>query len=122
MNKRNLFKQMAEFFFGLREKIILFKQKHPERIIAGMFLILLVALAIFLVTKFTHKQSYKASATTLINRFHAPAATSPGTIPTDVMSLVSLYAKTKTINPDSLTLKDSLLLKEINKDLNKILK
>jgi len=123
MNRKNPFKHPEELFFGLRQKVIGYRQQYPERIIAGMFLILLLALTIFLITKLTHPQSHKASATTLLKRMSIhkiPQATWPGS--TDVTGLLSLYGKTRSIHPDSLTLKDSLLLREINNDLNKILK
>ena len=89
-----------------------------------MFLILLMSVTIFLITKATHEQSHRGSVTTLVKRISAPTAAGKPSEPTtpDVIGLLGLYGKAKAINPDSLTLKDSLLLKEINRDLNKILK
>ncbi|PSR51922.1 hypothetical protein AHMF7605_28860 [Adhaeribacter arboris] len=123
MNRRNLFRQAVEFLLSTRQRIIIYRSKYPERIIAGMFLILLVAITIFLIRKVSHKQSHKATATTLINRISAAdASTATKPVTTDLMNLVGLYSKAKSINPDSLTLNDSLVLKEINNDLKKILK
>jgi len=126
MKQRNPFSPVLEFYSDTREKIIIYKEKYPERVIGLMFLILLVAVTIFLISKATRQDSYSGSAQTLVKRISAPTAAAAGKVgqpaTTDVMSLLGLYGKAKSINPDSLTLKDSLLLKEINQDLNQILK
>ena len=126
MKQRNPFSPVLEFYFDTREKIILYKEKYPERVIGLMFLILLIAVTIFLISKATHEDSYRGSAQTLVKRISAPTAAAPDKaskpITADVLGLLSLYGKANSINPDSLTLKDSLLLKEMNQDLNKILK
>jgi len=126
MNKKNPFSPVQEFYSNTRGKIILYKEKYPERVIGLMFLILLVAVTIFLISKATHEDTYRGSAQTIVKRISAPttaATVKQGkAVTTDVMSLLSLYGKAKAINPDSLDSKDTLLLKEINKDLNQILK
>lgn len=123
MSTKNHFSQLQELFFDLREKAIRYKESYPERIIGAMFLILLVAVTIFLITKATRQQSHSGSANRLLGRISAPAPTPPDKpIAADIMGLLGLYGKARGINPDSLTLKDSVLLKEINQDLNNILK
>ena len=122
MKQRNPFNGMLALYTSTREKVRLYVEQQPDKLIAAMFLILLVAVTIFLITKATHQQNYNRSAGTLLNRMSAPAPTPAGKpITADILELLTLYGKTKAINPDSLTLKDSLLLKEINRDLNKIL-
>lgn len=122
MRQRNLFSQVFGLYSDTREKIRLYAEKYPERIIGAMFLILLIAVTVFLITKATRKQDYRSSTRTLVSRLGAPSAKAniaPAT--GSVLDLLSLYGKTKAINPDSLTLKDSLLIKEIDKDLKNIL-
>ncbi|KAA5539145.1 hypothetical protein [Adhaeribacter rhizoryzae] len=122
MKQRNPFNGMLGLYSGTREKVRLYAEKQPDKVIAAMFLILLVAVTIFLITKATHQQDYNRSAGALLNRISAPAPPPAGKpITGDILDLLTLYGRTKAINPDSLTLKDSLLLKEINRDLNKIL-
>ncbi len=122
MKQRNPFNGIMGLYTGTREKVRLYAAQHPDKVIAAMFLILLVAVTIFLITKAIHQQNYNRSAGALLNRISAPAPLPAGKpITADILDLLTLYGKTKAINPDSLTLKDSLLLKEINRDLNKIL-
>ncbi len=123
MSTKNPFNQVHEFYLNTRDRIILFKEKYPERVIGIMFLILLVAVTIFLISKASHENIYKGSAKTLFKRISAPTGVASGKpATTHVIGLLSLYGKANALNPDSLTLRDSLLLKEINKDLKQILK
>ncbi len=122
MSTKNPFSQVHDFFSDTREKIRLYAEKYPERVIAAMFFILLMAVTVFLITKATRKQEYRISTKDLVSRVGAPtakASIAPAT--GNILDLLSLYGKTKAINPDNLTLKDSLLLKEINQDLKNIL-
>lgn len=122
MKQRNLFNRPMEIYSEKREKIKLYAEKHPERIIGAMFLILLIAVTAFLIMKATHKESRTSSLNEIFNRVSAPSARPPEKpMKAGILDLLSLYGKSKSINPDSLTLKDSLLIKEIDKDLNKIL-
>jgi hypothetical protein len=122
MKQRNPFNGIMGLYTGTREKVRLYAGKQPDKVIAAMFLILLVAVTIFLITKATHPPNYNRSAGALLNRISAPVPPPAGKpITADILDLLTLYGKTKAINPDSLTLKDSLLLKEISRDLNKIL-
>jgi hypothetical protein len=122
MQQRNLFSQVHLFFSDTREKIRLYAEKYPERVIAAMFFILLIAVTTFLITKALRKESRSTSASDLFSRVGKPSARVPEKQSSaNIIDLLSLYGKTKSINPDSLTLKDSLLIKEINQDLKNIL-
>jgi len=71
------------------------------------------------------KETHSSSVNALAKRISAPTAAATvkpsQTITADVIGLLGLYGKAKAINPDSLTLKDSLLIREIDKDLKNIL-
>ncbi len=124
MSKRNLFERLQELYSDIRAKTFLYKQKHPDKVIAGMFLILLLSVAVLLMSKINHKDTYAGSIHSISNKMQVPkdSLKRPGKpIASEMMDIISIYGKARTINPDSITTRDSLLLKEIDKDLNKIL-
>ncbi len=124
MKRRNLFSRSYELYREAREKVKSYADQHPERIIAAMFIILLFAVAAFLISKATHKNSYAGSIHTFSNKLSLPDKVNgkPGhSVGADVMDLLGAYHQASGINPDSITPEDSLLLKEIDKDLNRIL-
>ena len=124
MSKRNHFKRFQELYSDIRVKTILYKQKHPDKVIAGMFLILLLSVAVLLMSKISHKDTYAGSIHSFSNKIQVPkdSLKRPSKpIASEIMDILSIYGRTRAINPDSITTKDSLLLKEIDKDLNKIL-
>lgn len=124
MSKRNHFERLQELYSEIRVKTVLYKQKHPDKVIAGMFLILLLSVAVLLISKISHKNTYAGSIHSISNKIQIPkdSLKRPGKpIASEMMDILSIYGKARTINPDSITTKDSLLLKEINKDLNEIL-
>ncbi len=124
MKRRNPFSRSFDFYLDAREKVKLYAEKHPERIIAVMFIILLFAVAALLISKATHKNTYASSIYSISNKLSLPdqSRAKPGhSLGSDVMDLLGAYHQASSINPDSITPKDSLLLKEIDKDLNRIL-
>lgn len=124
MRQRNLFNHLLELYADTGKKISLYAKEHPERVIGGMFLILLVSVAGLLISKAAHRETYSGSIHSISSKFSGTTSTQQmrgRPITADIMNLLTLYGKTRGINPDSLTLKDSLLLKEIDRGLNKIL-
>lgn len=124
MKPRKDFKINPQLFTDLREKIKLYLERYPERVVAGMFIILLVAVAGLLLAKAMHQDTYSGSIDSISSKLRAPQKikVNPGrSLSSEVMGVWQAYQQAQAINPDSITTKDSLLLKEIDKDLNSIL-
>ncbi|PIQ20242.1 MAG: hypothetical protein COW65_16165 [Cytophagales bacterium CG18_big_fil_WC_8_21_14_2_50_42_9] len=122
MQQRNLFNQIKEFYSELRARFLIYKDKHPDRVIGAMFLILLLSVAILLISKASHKETYGSSIKSIRGQINQPnAIPQDKTITSEMMDLLRVYGKASSINPDSLTAQDSLMLNEIDKDINKIL-
>ncbi|QNF31354.1 hypothetical protein HUW51_00940 (plasmid) [Adhaeribacter swui] len=124
MKPRNPFSHLFDWYANARERVQQYAARYPERIIAGMFIILLFAVAALLISKATHKNSYAGSIHFISDKLSLPhkPVTKPGhSLGSDMIDVLDAYREASAINPDSITAKDSLLLKEIDKDLNRIL-
>ena len=87
-----------------------------------MFLILLLSVATLLISKASHKETYGSSIKSISSQINRPNSIQQGKpITSEMMDILRIYGKASSINPDSITTQDSLMLKEIDKDINNIL-
>jgi len=117
-------KKTSELFSSNKKRFEIYTRDNPRKVIAAMFLILLIAVTALLVSRLFNRKGYGASLDRIYLEMESTnqnpkLAKRPTNA--DMLKLYELNGKMKEINPDSITAKDSLLLKEIESDLNKII-
>lgn len=123
MLRRKDFKQPQELFFNIRDRIKLYTEQRPERVIAIMFLILLLSVIGLLIRNAVRSKGYQSSITSIykeLDRKNPPRLKPHRPLTSEMLSLMNIWSKASSIDPNSLTEKDTLLLKEIDKDLNRM--
>lgn len=121
MSKRRSFNELLASFSTLKEKGKLYSKENPRLVIAAMFLILLLSVTGLLISRILFRKGYSDSVDKIYSKMEGAAEKPklkerPNT--GNMLELYDLQRKMRTVDPDSLTLDDSLILKEISKDLD----
>ena len=124
MWRKRDFKETSGLFSSKKKEFETYTRNHPRKVIAAMFLILLVAVTTLLISRLFNRKSYAASIGRFYSEMDSNSQKTQLGKKSNTDGLIELYqlnGKLKQINPDSITAKDSLLLLEIETDLNNII-
>ncbi|GAA4431415.1 hypothetical protein GCM10023188_18930 [Pontibacter saemangeumensis] len=87
--------------------------------VAGMFFLMATGIVWLVASRGEAQERFDDTAKFLYSGFNRKQQARP--VAANMLEMWQLYAKVKTLNPDSLTARDSTLLKDIDKQLNTIL-
>lgn len=124
MWRKRIFNRIGGLYSRIKARAMLYADQHPKTVIAAMFFILLSAVTGLLVTRSMNRQGYGSEIDKIYAQINAganPQKKMKRPITSEILDMLSIYNRAKAINPDSLTAEDSVLLKEIDDDLNKII-
>jgi len=92
---------------------------HPKAVIAAMFSLMACGIIWLMLGRERAQHSFDDAAKHLYSGFDTKQQARPVT--TDMLQAWRLYSQMQTINPDSLSARDSTLLRDIDKKLNRII-
>ena len=92
---------------------------HPKAMVAGMFCLMALGIIWLVAGRGEAQGSFDDTAKLLYSGFYKEQQARPVTW--DMMEMMRLYGEVQRINPDSLTPQDSAFLKDIDKQLNRII-
>ncbi|WP_181308816.1 hypothetical protein [Rufibacter sp. XAAS-G3-1] len=124
MWKRRDFKEVVGQYSSKKEKVKLYAKDNPRKVIAAMFLILLISVTALLISRLFNRKGYGASIDRIFSEVDSgnqQVQLRKKSTTAELVELYQLKGKLNHINPDSIMTKDSLLLREIESDLNNII-
>jgi hypothetical protein len=119
MWRRKAFKQACGGFSHIRGKAAGWANRNPKAMIAGMFCVMAVGIVWLLASPREGQRSFDDSIKLLYSGFNKPQQSS--SVATDALEAWHLYSRVQSLDPDSVTARDSTILKEIDRQLNRII-
>ncbi|MFD3002656.1 hypothetical protein ACFS7Z_19960 [Pontibacter toksunensis] len=115
MWRRRIFNRLLH----IRRKAAGWANLHQKAMVAGMFCLMACGIIWLVASREEAQGSFDATAKLLYSGLDRKQQARPVT--SDMMEMMRLYGEVQRINPDSLTVQDSAFLKDIDKQLNRII-